>query len=215
MVIGYVLKADIEHYFQEVHHCILLGILKRKIQDEKILRLIQTILNNHNGKGMPIGNLTSQFFANVYLNELDYFVKHELKAKYYIRYVDDFVILERSRERLEFYKERINDFLKTIKLELHPDKSKIYPLYNGVTFLGFRIFYYHKLPKKSNLRHFMLRLKRFEHMRANVEITDTEIEKRVDGWLAYAMHANTYKLRKSVIKKIDNLTYLPVLSTSL
>ena len=75
---------------------------------------------------MPLGNLTSQFFANIYLNELDYFVKHELKAKYYIRYVDDFVILHESKEQLQVWKEKINAFLRIkLKLELHKDKSKI------------------------------------------------------------------------------------------
>ncbi|MBI2075615.1 MAG: hypothetical protein HYT72_00005 [Candidatus Aenigmarchaeota archaeon] len=207
MVIGYVLKADIRHYFQEVNHCILLGMLKRKIQDEKILRLIQTILDNHKtfGKGMAIGNLTSQFFANVYLNELDYFVKHTLRAKYYIRYVDDFVILERSKEKLEFYKNRINEFLKGIKLELHPEKSKIYPLHKGVTFLGFRIFYYHKLLKKSNMKHFMKRLGDFSELHSRGEISSVEIEERVDGWLAYATHGNTYRLRENIISRLGEL----------
>ena len=78
---------------------------------------------------MPLGNLTSQFFANVYLNELDSFVKHKLKAKYYIRYVDDFVILHQSRENLEIWKGQINEFLNNrLKLKLHPDKSKIISL---------------------------------------------------------------------------------------
>ena len=87
-------------------------------------------------KGMPLGNLTSQFFANVYLNELDQFVKHKLKAKYYIRYVDDFVILHNDRLILEQYRIKINEFLKAeLKLELHPDKSKILLLERGVGFL--------------------------------------------------------------------------------
>ena len=99
------LKADIKHYFQEINHEILLKIIERKIKDERVILLIKRILDNNvsgnpSGKGMPLGNLTSQFFANVYLNELDYFVKHELKVKYYIRYVDDFVILHSSKEYL-------------------------------------------------------------------------------------------------------------------
>jgi retron-type reverse transcriptase len=102
---GYCFKADIKHYFQEVNHEILLKIIRRKIKDEKVIWLIKQILDNNVqdnpiGKGMPLGNLTSQFFANVYLNELDKFVKHELKAKFYIRYVDDFVLLNSSREKL-------------------------------------------------------------------------------------------------------------------
>src|SRR3989344_1402290 len=102
-IIGYVLKADIKHYFNNVDHERLLEIIERKIKDKNIIWLIKQILNNFDssikGKGMPLGNLTSQFFANVYLNELDQFVKHKLKAKYYIRYVDDFLILHNSKEK--------------------------------------------------------------------------------------------------------------------
>ena len=102
---GYCFKADIKHYFQEVSHKVLLKIVKEKIKDEKVIWLIERILENNvhdnpKDNGMPLGNLTSQFFANVYLNELDKFVKHQLKARYYIRYVDDFVIFDSSREKL-------------------------------------------------------------------------------------------------------------------
>src|SRR3989344_4564521 len=102
-VTGYVLKADIKHYFDTVDHERLLEIIERKVKDKNVIWLIKQILNNFDtsikGKGMPLGNLTSQFFANVYLNELDQFVKHKLKAKYYIRYVDDFLILHNSKEK--------------------------------------------------------------------------------------------------------------------
>lgn len=88
-VCGYVLKADIKKYFDYVDHKVLVGIIRRKIKDERVLWLVKVILNNfetqREGKGMPLGNYTSQFFANVYLNELDYFVKHILKARYYIQ----------------------------------------------------------------------------------------------------------------------------------
>ena len=99
------LKADIKHYFQEVNHNILLNIIKKKIKDERVVWLIKRILENNvsdnpTGKGMPLGNLTSQFLANLYLNDLDYFVKHQLKVKYYIRYVDDFILLDSSKEQL-------------------------------------------------------------------------------------------------------------------
>jgi retron-type reverse transcriptase len=129
---GYVLKADVRHYFQEVNHEILLKIISIKIKDERVLELIGKILVNgqeKEGIGMPLGNLTSQFFANIYLNELDYFVKHKLKAKYYLRYVDDFMILHENKEQLEIWKEEIQRFLQdNLKLELHPEKSKIIPL---------------------------------------------------------------------------------------
>ena len=102
---------------------------------------------------MPLGNLTSQFFANIYLNELDYFVKHKLKAKYYIRYVDDFIILHHSKEQLKEWKKKIEEFLNAeLRLELHPQKSKITSLSQGIDFVGFRNFYHFKLLRKRNIR---------------------------------------------------------------
>ena len=207
MVVGYALKADIRHYFDNVDHEILLNIIKKKIRDNKVIWLVQNILDNHNfkvlGKGMPIGNLTSQFFANVYLNELDYFVKHVLKAKYYLRYVDDFVILHRSKEALEDYKRQINEFLKTIKLELHSEKSRIMPLHNGVSLLGFRIFYHYKLPRKSNIRNFEKKLIELIKDYNEGMISKEKLMESVEGWCAYAIHGNTYKLRKKLIEAIN------------
>ncbi|MEK6974413.1 MAG: reverse transcriptase domain-containing protein [Nanoarchaeota archaeon] len=125
----YVLKADVKHYFETVDHEILIKIIKKKIRDKKVIWLIKQIINNFDSKakgiGMPLGNLTSQFFANVYLNELDKFIKHKLKARYYIRYVDDFIVLHNNKVILEDYKNQIDEFLGIIKLELHPDKSKV------------------------------------------------------------------------------------------
>src|SRR3989338_1331406 len=165
----YVLKADVRHYFDTVDHAILLSILRRKIRDERVLWLVNLILGNHKspeeGKGMPLGNLTSQFLANVYLNELDQHVKHILKARYYIRYVDDFVILSSSVEELKTYKEKINAFLhEKLALELHPDKSDILLLRQGIGFLGFRIFYHHRLIKQKNLRHFEKKFKEWKSL---------------------------------------------------
>ncbi len=209
MVVGYFLKADIRHYFDSVDHDVLMGIIRNRIYDEKVLTLIRKILNNHTskipGKGMPIGNLTSQFFANLYLNELDYFVKHRLKAKYYMRYVDDFVILHRRKEVLAEWKDEINEFLKTIKLELHNDKSKIYTLYSGANLVGFRIFYHYRLPKKSNIQLFTKRTKKFCEMYQNKEMQFEDISKRVDGWLAYVEWSNSYKLCRKIRRKIKKM----------
>ncbi|MBI5060721.1 MAG: hypothetical protein HZB67_00225 [Candidatus Aenigmarchaeota archaeon] len=205
-IYGYALKADIRHYFDSVDHEVMMQTINRKIKDKKVLWLIRKILDNHRteGKGMPIGNLTSQFFANVYLNELDYFVKHGLKAKYYIRYVDDFVILGVSKEKLEFYKAAISEFLKTIKLELHPQKSNVVPLRKGIRLLGFRVFYKHKLLKKSNIRLVNRKIEKFVEMYIAGTISRNEINKKIDGWNAYAMHGNTYNLRRTIMKKIRN-----------
>src|SRR3989338_5051094 len=123
-ICGYVFKADIKKYFDNVDHEVLLGIIGRKVRDSGVLWLVKVILDNFDsplkGKSMPLGNYTSQFFANVYLNELDYFMKHVLKAKYYIRYVDDIVILHKRKKLLENYKDRIIRYLTCLELTLHP-----------------------------------------------------------------------------------------------
>ncbi len=199
---GYCLKADIRHYFQEVNHNVLLGIIKRKIKDERVILLIKKILENGKAKegvGMPLGNLTSQFFANVYLNELDYFAKHELKAKYYIRYVDDFVILHKSKIQLEVWKLRIDRFLREkLKLELHPEKSKAIPLSQGIDFVGFRSFYHFRLLRKRNITNMRIKLVLF----SKSETGYWQLMESFQGWNAYAIWANSYKLRKGLVKKI-------------
>ncbi|KHO47418.1 MAG: RNA-directed DNA polymerase [archaeon GW2011_AR5] len=210
MTIGYFLKADIRHYFETVDHEILLKILAKKINDDKVMSLIRKIVANHstkNWKGMPIGNLTSQFFANIYLNELDKFVKHNLRARFYIRYLDDFVILHDKKVVLEWWKSRIDEFLKnSLKLELHPDKSKIYALHSGANFLGFRIFYHHKLLKKSNLRSMNLRMEELAEDYKNGNISQGELDAKISGWCAYAVHGNTYKIRNRIRKNMKKIT---------
>lgn len=207
---GYALKADIRHYFDTVDHEILLEIIERKIKDQNVIWLIRTILRNHKtevlGKGMPIGNLTSQFFANVYLNELDRFVKHILRAKYCIRYVDDFVIFHKDKKVLERWRHEIDDFLKqNLMIELHPEKTRIIRLDRGVTLLGFRVFYGHKLLKKSNARRIWKRLKRLWQKYDKSGITREEAERSLDGWIAYAEFANTYGLKKRVEARFNEL----------
>lgn len=205
---AFCLKADIKHYFQEVDHEILISLLKRKIDDECVMTLIKKILENGKeieGKGMPLGNLTSQFFANVYLNKLDKFVKHKLKARFYIRYVDDFVILHKSKEQLEIWKRKIREFLNgELKLALHRDKSKIIFIPRGVDFVGFRIFYHFKLLRKRNIKNMKRKIQQF----INREISEEKILESFQGWNAYARWANSYNLRKQIFQpKCLNLQY--------
>ncbi len=205
----YILKADIKKYFENVDHTVLISIIKKKIADKRVLWLIQKILSNYSsvfvGKGMPLGNLTSQFFANVYLNELDQFVKHKLKVKYYIRYVDDFVIFEDNKEQLEFYKKSIEYFLKTkLNLQLHQDKSKIFVCGTSMNFLGFRIFYYHKQLKKSNLRKMRSNLLSLKETYKKGVLDYDDIYNFVEGWTAYAKNADTHNLRKSILADFES-----------
>ncbi len=190
----YVLKADIKHYFENVSHGILIKIISRKIKDEKLIGLIKIILQNYksqkSGIGMPLGNLTSQFFANIYLNELDYFVKYKLKIKYYLRYVDDFVSLHKNKNILENYNNKINKFLKRkLKIELHPDKSKIKIINRGVSLLGYRVFYYYKLLRKSNARKFQKRYRQLKELINKNILPEDYLEHFLAGWNGYARYA--------------------------
>jgi retron-type reverse transcriptase len=203
---GYAFKADIRHYFDTVDQRILMRIIGRKITDPKVLWLINTILCNHAAvapcKGMPIGNLTSQFFANVYLNELDQYVKHVLKCKYYIRYVDDFVVLHATRQQLEYWRAAISKFVQTeLQLGLHPDKSRIVRVSSGITFLGFRLSLTHRLLKKSNQTRIFTRIQKFADMGLSLQ----EVLLRIEGWFAYASFARTYKLCKSLRLAVDQI----------
>ena len=153
---------------------------------------------------MPLGNLTSQFFANVYLNELDQFVKHKLRAKYYIRYVDDFVILHESKEQLEEWKAEIDKFLREkLKIELHPSKSHVLRLNSGINFLGFRVFYDFKLIRKSNLKNFE---RKFNNLRIVFDegiISREQALESLEGWLAYCSYADTFKYRKHIVRNFN------------
>lgn len=198
-VCGYAFKADIRHYFDSVSHEILIEIIKKRINDKGSLWLIKIILANYNsgidGKGMPLGNWTSQFFANIYLDELDRFIKHRLKAKYYIRYVDDFIILHKSKAILQEYEAGIKAFLYSLELELHPDKCRVIPIRKGISLLGFSVFYHYKLVRKRNLKNINARLNAMISLHHNKSIESWELLEALNGWNAYAMQGNTYRLR--------------------
>lgn len=204
---AFVLKADIRHYFDEVDHALLLSILQKKIKDPRVLWLVKRILGNYSmqsGKGMPLGNLTSQFFANVYLNELDQFVKHQLRAKYYIRYVDDFVIFHHSREELKRIFQEISLFLQEkLALELHPTKSCIIPLYRGTEFLGLKLFLHHKLIKLKNMRKFYRKFQELCGEYHHGAVTYDQAYEFIEGWMAYAKNADTYNKRQRIATLLE------------
>lgn len=152
------------------------------------------------GRGMPLGNFTSQFFANVYLNELDYYVKHTLKVKYYIRYVDDFVILHNSKEQLKIWREQIDRFLmEKLRLELHPQKSKIIPFSRSIDFVGFRNFYHFRLVRRRNIRKMQKRINELK----NNEISYWKLMESYQGWQAYVKWSNSFNLRKKILKEVQ------------
>ncbi len=196
----YVLKCDVSKYFYSVNCEILKKVIRKKIADEKLLELLDNIIDSAD-EGIPIGNLTSQLFANIYLNELDEFVKYELKIKYYIRYMDDFILLHESKQKLQKLKEEIRLFLVSIKLTLHPKKANIFPVTLGVDFLGYRIFNNHRLIRKSTVKRFLktvkIKIKKYELE----DINFNKLMESFNSWEAYLDYGDSYKLKNSLYRR--------------
>jgi len=203
---NYAFQADIAKYFENINHKILLAILERKIKDKKIINLARLILESWNknlGKGVPIGNLTSQFFANLYLNELDYFVKFELGNKHYVRYMDDFILFSKNKKELWNWHAEINKFLvEKLLLSLHKRKSTVYNVVNGVPFLGFRILKKYRRIKNANVVRFIKRIHQFKKYFLDKKITLEEFCEEIKRWVNYAKFGDTYCLRKDLFSRI-------------
>ena len=194
----YCLKCDISKYFDSVDHEILFGMLHRKIHDEDILWLLREIIRS-NSKGIPIGNLTSQLFANVYLNELDHFVKRTLHEKCYIRYMDDFLILGLDKKRFQEDKKRIKMFLHNqLKLTMHPKKAEIFPIDRGVDFLGYVVRDGTRLLRKSTVKRFLKKKRKYEWMAKNDKLMEAPLKNAIASWCGYASFADSYKLMETL-----------------
>jgi retron-type reverse transcriptase len=219
----YYLKLDISKYFYRVDHRTLMDILRRKIDDEDLLWLLGTIINCEHTAfglplglspdecdkaerlmevGMPIGNLTSQMFANIYLNELDQFAKHELRLRYYIRYMDDVIILHQDKKYLHEVKDRIEVFLNE-ELRLHlNNKTAIRKVKSGIEFVGFRIFPTHRKYKKKSLRKLMSRLKYVAKEYAAGRMSLEKVNATVQSYYGAMQHFNSYGLRRKLSQTV-------------
>lgn len=221
---AYFLKCDIRKYFPSIDHEILKAIIARKISCLKTNWLIAQIIDNSNlqeahfayfkgddlftpherKKGLPIGNLSSQYFANIYLNAFDHFVKEQLRAKHYLRYVDDFVLFSNSKQELYEWKEAIISYLAQLRLLLHPNKSQVHSVKAGINFLGYRVYPYYRLLRTANVRLFKKRLKRRVHQYLSGAITASTFENSLNAWMAHASHASTYHLRLAIYHDLKN-----------
>ena len=182
----FALKCDIKKFFDSVDHNILFQLIKKKINDPDTLSLIWEILSSfeRESKGIPLGNLTSQLFANIYLNELDQFIKHKLKIKHYLSYADDFVILGNNRNDLKKLIPVFGQFLQVkLKLQLHPDKIFIRKLKQRIDFCGYVV-----LPHYTVLR---TKTKRRMLKRANPN--------NLPSYLGLLKHCAGYKLERKII----------------
>jgi retron-type reverse transcriptase len=216
---GYVLKCDVRKFFPSIDHELLKSNLARKIKDIDVLWLIARIIDGSNPqepvlrwypeddlltpserrRGLPIGNQTSQFFANVFLNPFDHFVTETIRVPGYVRYCDDFAIFGDDKPWLAHVRERCRQFLSTLRLTLHPDKSVISPVKHGCRFLGYRVFPHHRRLPRSNLVRFRRRLRAMQRAFAKGAIDTRSIHRRLVSWIGHALHANTERLRADIL----------------
>ena len=206
----YVLKCDIKKYFASIDKGILFKIIYRKIKDNMFLDIIRDVIYSYDrggkasGNGIPLGNLTSQIFANIYLNDFDHYIKENLRCRYYIRYVDDFVVFDNSKRRLNHVKDKIQEFLKAYNLELHREKSHIRRTDEGIKFLGYRIFSEYRLVNKENVKRFKRKIRKLQEMYEKGNIQIQKITESIRSWVAHTSHADSYKLRKKIF---DNYVF--------
>jgi len=221
----YYLQLDIKSFFPTIDKEILFDTIKRNIKQPNILWLAHLIIYNDptqnyqmkgdkklfdmvppnktlfkapKSKGLPIGNLTSQFFANIYLNELDQFVKRQLKVKYYLRYVDDFVLLSRNKNELLKWREQIQDFLhQKLKLDLHLNKDRLGSVYQGVDFVGYVVKPGCVLSRKRVVN--SLKTKLFYYNQGKIPLH--KMQATVNSYYGHFKHANSYRLRKNIYEK--------------
>jgi len=214
----YVLQCDIRQYFPSIDHAILKTQLRRKLKCKDTLWLIDTIIDNSNEqapvidhfpgdqlltplqrrRGLPIGNLTSQFFANVYLNGLDHFIKEQLKIKNYVRYVDDFALFSDDHQKLTLVRSAIEDYLAGIRLKIHPIKSKLFETKQGANFLGFRILPNQIRVRTENLRRARRRLRRLQTDYNQGKISAQEVYQSLQSWVAHLEQGDTWRLREKI-----------------
>jgi len=195
---GYCLKMDIHHFYPSINHDILFEIVKHKIKCPDTLWLIKDIIYSiEGGYNIPIGNYTSQWFGNLYLNELDQLLKHEYKVKYYIRYCDDFIILHKDKKILNEIAEIIRDFLIS-QLELELSKNSIFPVRQGIDFLGYRHFPGYVLMRKSSAKRAKRRIKKLPQLLEEGKITQLQFQSSIastNGWLRWC---NCHNLTQSL-----------------
>lgn len=220
----FVLKCDIKKYFQTIDHDILFSKVTKKVKCMDTLWLVKKIINSkpsnrsidlfpgddlqtliNRKTGIPIGNLTSQFFANLYLNDFDHFIKEQISAKYYIRYCDDFVIMDNSKKKLNTIKQEIIAHLAGLRLQLNPTKSRIFRLDEGVDFLGYRIFPDYSLVRKSIVNKYRRKIDKMRDQLLKGNGLPEKINCSIQSWIGHVKHANSFKLINELFTDIYSL----------
>ncbi|MCP4542441.1 MAG: RNA-dependent DNA polymerase [Chloroflexi bacterium] len=228
----YVLKCDLVHFFPTIDHAILRAQLARVIADPCTMWLVDQIIDSGTDvhassssphyfpqddpstgsgqglfaamrpRGLPIGNLTSQFWANVYLNPLDQFIKRELKCGGYVRYVDDFLLFADDKPSLHRWKRDVIRFAATLRARLHERESVVFPVHTGIPFLGWRVYPEHRRLKRRNGVAFQRRFARLVQEYAGGQISWEQMNASVQSWIAHASHGDTWGLRESILSSV-------------
>jgi len=218
----YVLKCDIRQFFPSIDRNILLKLLRPKIRDDRLLSLIRLILfvapstmdgisyfqgdtllsPSEHECGLPIGNMTSQTWANWYLSGLDHFIMDFKGYGAYVRYVDDFAVFGADKSALNLLKSEISSFLESIRLRIHPKKSRIYKTTDGVPFLGFKNFRDHRILLKGNIRRFKRRIRNMTKVGKSSEV----LRSSISGWAGFARLGDTLCLRNMLCSRFDNFS---------
>ena len=218
----YVLQCDIQKYFPSIDHAVLKGLIRRKIKCPDTLWLIDTIIDGSNEqfpavehfpgddmltplsfrRGLPIGNLTSQFFANIYLHGFDHFVKETLNGQKYVRYVDDFALFSDDRASLVNARQAMEDYLAILRLKVHPIKSQIFETSQGCNFLGFRVLPRQIRVRAGSLRRAQRRIKLLQVRYKYYQIGIPEIVQSIQSWEAHLSHGDTWRLQRQIFDSL-------------
>jgi hypothetical protein len=218
----YVLPCDVTQFFPSIDHAVLRGILARAIGDGRVMNLIDKILASGEGiltdeydmvyfpgddllaasrpRGLPIGNLTSQFWANVYLNELDQYVKRVLKVRGYLRYVGDFLLFSDDKAQLLAWKAGLVEFLVRLRTTIHDRPAQSRPCAKGVTFLGFIVFPDHRRLKPAKGYAFQRRLRGMAAAYRRGDLSRQDLQVRALAWAEHISHGDTWKLKQAVFQ---------------
>jgi RNA-directed DNA polymerase len=217
----YVLKMDIQQYFPSMDHALLKEKLRRRIKDTQVLDLLDRIIESSPQRttalhyflgddlltpldrrtGIPIGNLTSQFFANLYLDDFDQYVKQELKVRPYLRYVDDMVVLDDDKGRLDEIRAAVRERLASNRLRLHPRKANISPVADGLNLLGYVIYPARRRLRSDNGHRFVRKLRNMVEAYRVGRVEWAHIVSSLQSWIGHAQHADTEGLRRAIFSQ--------------
>jgi len=217
----YVLKADIAQFFPSIDHGVLDGLLARHIACRPTVELCRRIMASGDGilaseytlklfpgddlfaalrpRGLPIGNLTSQFWANVYMNRIDTLLQRELRLPH-VRYCDDLLVFADQKATLHTALAALHEQAAALRLTLHPVKTRIYAAEEGVEFVDYRLFRDHRRLRRGNVRLFVRRLRRQQHAYRSGRLSADKLRASLQSWIAHAKHADTYRLRSRLLR---------------